>query len=91
VEAAVVPPEGYGRPPEQADFDALRRVGEITRKKLIVPTQRRVVPNDAGRYFDIPQVTALMIGAIVTGMDPGTLGTSTTAFRRALDRISPWR
>ena len=91
VEAAVVPPEGYGKPPEKADLDALRRVGEATRKKLIVPTQRRLAPDDAGRYFEIRYVTALMIGAIVTGLESASLGTATAAFRRALDRISPWR
>lgn len=91
VEAAIVPAEGYGRPVEPADYAALRRVGETTRKKLIVPTQRRVAPDDAGRYFDIAQVTALMIGAIVTGADPVSLGAATQRFRRALDRISPWR
>ncbi|HEU5299308.1 MAG TPA: hypothetical protein VFW08_07420 [bacterium] len=91
VEAAIVPAEGYGKPPEQGDYEALRRVGETTRKKLIVPTQRAVAPDDAGRYFDIAQVAALMIGAIVTGTDPRSLGAATKRFRRALDRISPWR
>ena len=87
----VVPPEGYGKPPEKADLDVLRRVGEATRKKLIVPTQRRLAPDDAGRYFEIRYVTALMIGAIVTGLESASLGTATAAFRRALDRVSPWR
>lgn len=91
VEAAIVPAEGYGKPAEPGDYEALRRVGETTRKKLIVPTQRRIDPRDAGRYFDIPQVTALMIGAIVTGTDPARLGRATKEFRRALDRISPLR
>lgn len=88
VEAAVVPAEGYGRPPEDPDFAALRKVGKVTKKLLIVPTQRRIAPGDASRYFAIPQVTALMIGAIVTGMDPASIARVTKAFRRALDQIA---
>ncbi len=88
VEAAVVPPERYGLPPADADFALLRRVGEVTGKRLIVPTQRRIAPADVGRYFEIPQVWALMIGAVVTGTDPATLAAATVAFRRALDRLA---
>lgn len=88
VEAAVVPPAGYGKPPEPWDFTTLRRVGEITGKRLIVPSQRRIAPADAQRYFEIAAVTALMIGAIVTGAKPETLGRATAAFRKALDRLA---
>jgi hypothetical protein len=87
IEAAVVPATGYGRPPEPSDFRALRRVGNSTGKHLIVPTQRRVVPADVSKYFEIPQVRALMIGAIVTGDTPSGVATATTAFRHAIDRI----
>ncbi|MDR7450759.1 MAG: hypothetical protein QN141_02435 [Armatimonadota bacterium] len=87
VEAAVVAPDGYGKPPEKADFVALRKVGKATRKRLIVPSQRWITPAHAVRYFGIPQVTALMIGAVVTGMEAKSLGAATAAFRRALDRL----
>jgi len=87
VEAAVVPPTGYGQPPEQSDFDALRRVGEETGKHLIVPTQRRVTLAEVPKYFEIPQVRALMIGAVVTGITPAGIAAATTAFRHAIDRL----
>lgn len=87
IEAAVVATEGYGKPPQDADFDALRAVGATTRKKMIVPTQRRVAPSDLARYFEIPQVAAIMIGAIVTGSDAVSLGRATGGFRRELDRL----
>jgi hypothetical protein len=87
VEAAVVAADGYGRPPEKDDLTALRKAAKVTRKRLIVPTQRRIAPGDVSRYFAIPQVTALMIGAIVTGTQPDTLSRATAAFRRALDQI----
>ncbi|MDQ7820753.1 MAG: hypothetical protein QN173_06590 [Armatimonadota bacterium] len=88
VEAAVIPPEGYGRPPADSDFETLRRVGKVTGKRLIVPAQRRIAPEDVGRYCEIPQVWALMIGAVVTGTDPTSLAAATAAFRRALDRLA---
>jgi hypothetical protein len=87
VEAAVIPPGGYRRPPADSDFEAVRRVGEATGKRLIVPTQRAVRPADVGRYFEIPQVWALMIGVVVTGTGPDTVAITTAAFRRALDRL----
>jgi len=91
VEAGVVPAAGYGRPPDDADFTAYRRVGAVTGKRLIVPTQRRITPGDVPRYFEVPQVSALMIGVIVTGSDAGALGRATARFRRALDRIAGGR
>ncbi len=87
VEAAVVPREGYGQPPTPEDFAALRTAAEVTAKRLIVPTQRRVAPTDLPRYFEIPAVAAVTIGAIVTGTDPVSLARVTNAFRRELDRL----
>ncbi|MGH2360132.1 MAG: hypothetical protein ACRDGM_06265 [bacterium] len=87
VEAAAVDSQGYGKPPEDSDFATLRTVGATTKKHLIVPTQRRISPRDVSRYFEIPQVAAIMIGAIVTGKAPGSLGRATGEFRRELDRL----
>lgn len=87
VEAAVVSPGGYGTPVDEEDFVVLRRVGQLTGKRLIVPSQRRITPQDVSRYFEIPSVTALMIGAIVTGSQPQMLGAVTAVFRRALDHL----
>jgi len=87
VEAAAVDSQGYGKPPEDSDFATLRTVGATTKKHLIVPTQRRISPGDVSRYFEIPQVAAIMIGAIVTGKAPGSLGRATGEFRRELDRL----
>ncbi len=89
VEAAIVAPEGYGQPPADGDFAALQTAAEVTGKRLIVPTQRQIAPADLSRYFDIPAVSAVTIGAIVTGLDPNSLARTTSAFRHALDRVAP--
>jgi hypothetical protein len=87
LEAAVVHPSGYGRPPVAEDLALLAAVGEASGRRLIVPTQRAIRPEDLPRYFEIPSVDAIMIGAIVTGTDPASVGRATAAFRAELDRI----
>lgn len=87
LEAALVPPDGYGRDPVADDLVALAHLGAVTRRRLIVPTQRRLRPEDLPRYFGIPQVWAVMIGAVVTGRTARGIGRATEAFRRALDAL----
>lgn len=87
LEASLVAPEGYGLDPVADDLVALSRLGQISRRHLIVPTQRRIRPEDLERYFAIPQVWAIMIGAVVTGRTARGIGRTTEAFRRALDAL----
>ncbi len=87
LEAALVPPEGYGLDPTADDLVAIARLGAVTRRRLIVPTQRRIRPEDLERYFAISHVWAVMIGAVVTGATAAALGRATAAFRRALDGL----
>lgn len=86
-EAALVPPDGYGRPPVAGDLVALERVGDLSGRRLIVPTQRRIHPDDLGRYFELPAVWAVMIGAIVTGVGAASIEKTTRAFRQGLIRL----
>ncbi|MGH2405223.1 MAG: hypothetical protein ACRDGN_12285 [bacterium] len=87
LEAALVPPEGYGLEPAAGDLGALARLGSATGRRLIVPSQRRIGPENLARYFAIPQVWAVMIGVVVAGRTPETIGRATTAFRRATDGL----
>jgi hypothetical protein len=87
LEAALVPPQGYGLDPVAGDLVALARLGALTRRRLIVPTQRRIRPADLARYFVIPEVWAIMIGAIVTGRSARGIGRTAAAFRQALDGL----
>ncbi len=85
LEAALVPPEGYGVDPVAEDLVALARLSQLARRHMIVPTQRKIRPEDLGRYFAIPDVWAVMIGAVVTGRTARRIGRVTAAFRRALN------
>ncbi|MDR7555547.1 MAG: hypothetical protein QN157_08070 [Armatimonadota bacterium] len=87
LEAALVPPDGYGAEPVADDLVALARLGQATGRRLIVPSQRRMRPEDLPRYFAVPHVWAVMIGAVVTGRTPRALGQATEAFRRGLDAL----
>jgi len=89
VEASLVPPGGYGQPPAPDDLAALARLGEVSGRRLIVPTQRRITPADLDRYFAVPAVWAIMIGVIVTGADAPGVRDATAAFRRSLDGLFP--
>lgn len=87
LEASVVPKGGYGQEPRGEDLAVLAAVGEATGRKLLVPSQRAMDPADLGLYFRVPQVHAIMIGAVVTGHEPESLYEATVAFRRSLDAL----
>ena len=81
--AAVVPHEGYRQPLSVADLTLYRQVRAATRLPIIVPTQRAVTPEDVPELMQTG-VDALMIGAIVTGREPGSLHAATKRFASAL-------
>ncbi len=87
LEAALVPPQGYGLDPVAEDLVALAGLGQLARRHMIVPTQRKIRPEDLGRYFAIPDVWAIMIGVVVTGRTARRIGRATASFRRALDGL----
>lgn len=79
VEAAIIPHEGYGQRMSVADLMAYRRVREATKLPIIVPTQRAIQPDDVPALL-AAGVNAIMIGAIVTGKEPESLGRATERF-----------
>jgi len=83
LEAAVVPHEGYGRPLSVADLMLYRQIRAATKLPIIVPTQRAIEPEDVTTLIEIG-VDAIMIGAIVTGREPGSLRAATQRFASSL-------
>lgn len=84
VEAAIIPHEGYGGPLTVADLAAYGRVRMATGLPIVVPTQRRIAPDDLPALIHKVGVQAVMIGAVVTGNDARGIGHATKAFRRAM-------
>lgn len=83
----MVPPEGYRRPATLTDLAGLAAVARRSRRRLIVPTQRAVRPEEVGWSFEVEGGWALMIGAAVTGLDEHGVARATEVFRRALGRL----
>jgi hypothetical protein len=84
LEAAIVSHEGYGQPLTAADLAAYRMLRRTTRLPIIVPTQRAIQPEEAAILTEDIGVEAVMIGAIVTGREPGSLRAATQRFASAL-------
>ena len=87
IEAAVVPREGYGQPLRLDDVVAYRRLRRATKLPIIVPTERAIRPEDVPLLVHQAGVNAVMIGAIVTGRDPVSLGAATKRFACALGKL----
>ncbi|HIE50426.1 MAG TPA: hypothetical protein EYP85_01590 [Armatimonadetes bacterium] len=83
LEAAIVPPEGYGQPLTVRDVCLYGLLTRTVSVPVVVPTQRYVSPREVGILAGVG-VHALMIGAIVTGTDAHSLERTTRAFRQAL-------
>jgi hypothetical protein len=84
IEAAIVPREGYGKALRVSDVVAYRRIRRATKLPIIVPTERAIAPEDVPLLVQQAGVNAIMIGAVVTGREPETLGAAAQRFARAL-------
>ncbi len=66
VEAALVPPEGYGRRLTVADLAAYRALAAATAHPVVVPSERRIVAADLP-LLAVAGVAAVMAGIVVFG------------------------
>ncbi len=87
IEAAVVRPEGYGRPVSIGDIAVYRRLRRVTELPIIVPTERAIQPEDVPALIEDVGVNAIMIGAVVTGREAQPLRASTKRFAAAISAI----
>lgn len=87
LEAAVLGKEDYGKEMRVEDLLRLQMIGQLTDRKLIIPTQRKIRPDDLPFLFDIPYVHAILIGTVVTGNTSEGIFRATAEFREKLDTI----
>ncbi|MCD6282366.1 hypothetical protein J7J84_02010 [bacterium] len=86
LEAAVVPPDSYGKPLISADVADYRSLVQTSEKPVLVPTQKAIVPEDLPALADAG-VGGIMIGVVVTGPTAAGIEKVTRRFRAAIDKL----
>lgn len=84
LEASVIPSEQYGTSLTFADLLRYRWLAQTTDLPVIVPSQRRMVPDDVPALKD-SGIRALLLGAIVIGKSADDIRRAVHDFRNAID------
>ncbi len=85
VEASIVPGAEYGTPLTFADVLKYRRIVELAGIPVLLPSQRKLVPDDV-RVLGETGIKAIMLGAIVVGKTEETMRRAVAGIRNAIDR-----
>ncbi|MFC4599466.1 hypothetical protein [Cohnella hongkongensis] len=85
VEASIVPGAEYGTPLSFADVLKYRHIVERAQVPVLLPSQRKLVPDDI-RVLGETGIKAVMLGAIVVGTTEETIRRAVAGFRDAIDR-----
>ena len=86
LEASIVPGKEDGTPLSFADVLHYRRLVLQARVPVLVPSQRKLVPEDVP-VLHHSGIKAIMLGAIVTGKTEDELRRAVSGFRNAMDRL----
>ncbi|WP_256760988.1 hypothetical protein [Cohnella sp. WQ 127256] len=87
LEASVVPGSEYGTPLSFADVLKYRYLVEQAQMPVLIPSQRKLVPDDI-RVLSDTGIKAILLGAIVVGKEEEQLRRAVAEFRNAIDRLS---
>lgn len=86
LEASIVPAQEYGSPLSIQDLLQYRWLVERSGKPVIVPSQRSIRVEEL-EALQLAGVGGVMIGAMVTGNDTGSIYEATRRFRLGLDQL----
>lgn len=88
IEASIVHPDEYGSPLVALDLARYRVLARSAAPTpIVIPTQRSILPGDIP-FLASAGARGIVIGAIVTGHEPDSVGRATRSFRRAIDAMS---
>lgn len=87
LEASIIPGSEYGTPLSFEDVIKYRYLVERVQIPVLIPSQRKLVPNDIKVLSDTG-VKAVMLGAIVVGKTEEQLRKAVADFRNAIDRLT---
>jgi putative N-acetylmannosamine-6-phosphate epimerase len=85
-EATLLTQDEYGMPLNMRDITLYHNLARSTEKPVIVPTQKKICPEEVGILKKIG-VSGIVIGAVVTDKTPEGVYNVTKAFREAIDRM----
>jgi hypothetical protein len=85
LEASIVPGEEYGTPLSFADLLKYRWLARHAGLPVIIPSQRKIVPDDVPALIDTG-IKVLLIGAVVTGKTTDGIRRSVAELRNEIDR-----
>lgn len=86
VELSVLPHVKYGTPLDEADLKVYRDLARRITAPCIVPTQKKILPGQVDEIKGAG-ISALMVGAVVTGTRPLETEKAIAEFRRAIDHV----
>lgn len=86
LEASIMPGSEYGMPLSFRDLCRYRALVNETQLPVVVPTQRKVLPDDVRALYNAG-VKGLMVGAVVTGESADSVYRAVSAFRQAIDAL----
>ncbi|MDD5367818.1 MAG: hypothetical protein PHQ40_01930 [Anaerolineaceae bacterium] len=87
-EMSIMHPNSYGQPFTYHDLACYAAISERTHLPLVVPTQHRITPQAVEDLLWVG-VSAVMIGAVVSGNTPEQWREVTKSFRKEMDAV--WR
>ena len=87
LEASIMSPEMYGAPLSLKDLARYKRLADLSAIPVVVPTQKRIDVSDLPGLLQTG-VKGLMVGAVVTGMEPKSMFESVRRFRKEIDRLT---
>lgn len=86
IEASIIPRTDYRTPLNLRDLTRYAALVQASPLPVIVPTQKAIRPEEV-THLQRVGVRGLAVGAVVTGLEEGTLREAVAAFRQALDRL----
>jgi len=86
LEASVIDPAEYARPLTVADLGRYRRIVRRSQRPVIVPAQKRLVPQDLHALAEVG-VAGVLLGAVVFGDDPSRIESVVQQFKVEAQKI----
>ena len=86
IEGSVVPKNEYGTPLNLVDLSNYAQLTRASSMPVVIPTQKAIRPDEL-RYLSQVGAAGLVIGAIVTGLEKGSLKDATAKFAEQIHRL----